>query len=205
MSPSTRAGSRPAVLVGACVGLAVVSGITSTVLAGVRGESVATAILPAAGGTVPLVLVGVLWVVVPVCVLVLVAVTTRADGRPRWWARALALGAAAWIGTVPFFHTSRISGDGYYARTFGTASQRVEAVATGTGLGVGCVVGAVLVALLVAVLVLRLVPSFRIPADWPGRTRDEQRTWSAPRGRALGLLLLGLLVAGPIVVAVVTA
>lgn len=203
-SPTTRASSHLAVLVGASIALAIVSGIASTVLAGARGETVATAVLPGADGPVPLLLVGVLWVVVPACVLVLVAVTIRTDGRPRWWARAAVLGTAAWIGTIPFFHTSRTSSDDYYVRSFGTASARVEAVATGTGLGIGCVVGAGAITFVVAVLLFRLVPSFRLPTDWQERTPEEQRTWSAPRGRLVGLVLLGLLVTGPVVVAVVT-
>lgn len=164
-----------------------------------RREDVADAVLPAADGPVPLELVGALWVVLPAMVAVLLLMTVRGADRPPAWARTLALLVAAWIGTVAFLAQPTHGGDGYYARTFGAAGPRVEAVADGLVVGMLGIVCAVVLAGVV------LCVAYRRPVDWDDWSAEAREARSRSARHRLGLVLVGLLVVLLVIVAVVGA
>lgn len=162
----------------------------------VRSENIAEAVLPAADGPIPLVLVGALWVVLPAMITVLLLRTLLGDDLPPLWARALALLVTAWIGTVTFFPQNR--SDSEFETTFGSAAPQVEAVGGGIAAGI---VG-ILCAIMLTGIILRV--AYRRPTDWDERTPEAREAHVRSLGSRLTLLFLGLLVVVLVVVALLS-
>lgn len=161
--------------------------VTVLVCLPLKRESVALAVLPDAGGPLPLGVLGALWVVAPVAVLTLLAITARPRGPARPLVRALALVCAAWLGTASYLPPHKGAGRYYVLETFGAAAPRAEALLDGLAVGVLGIVGALLVTWVV------LFVAFRKPAGWPDLSPQAKEERGRRALRRLGVLFLCLL------------